>query len=177
MVSQTFLNRSRNFPLEKFLLTHYYFNYKSPRSYLHSWIRYAIDCKVKEIDIHNGVCIFSRNDEDEDGDDDNDDSPEKVEANKRYHFDFSDLINSLVTSLKLCHCKFRLPRTCAIKLPCLKEFHLIGYPFGIEVTDEDVSNLMSVCVNLESLAICYAWGYKKELKLGRYNGSFIFQDP
>lgn len=182
MITQTLFNRPRNFSLEKFRLTYTYLNYKSPKSCLNTWIRYAIACKVKEICIDHDVSLTSQ-----DSDDEEDEDLEKPEVNKRYRFDFTDLIKSSVTSLTMYGCEFHLSKTLAssIKIPCLRQFHLWSEVPEVRVTDEDVSNLMSACVNLESLTLSTTWGYKnlkivspklKELRLHDYVRSDDFQD-
>ncbi|XP_027172064.1 F-box/LRR-repeat protein At4g14103-like [Coffea eugenioides] len=144
LISQTLLRRPRHSPLRKFRLKFDYRNYDSIRSYVNSWIRYAVSSRAVELDLTFGLYLSVKAEEDDDG-----------ETSADYCFDFSDLINSSVKVLKLRGCKFSLPRSRAfpIKIESLTALYLFGFDFGFVSMDMDVSKLVSLCVNLEFLCI------------------------
>lgn len=171
LVSRTIVNRRPDSPIEKFRVRLDYRLNATIRSYIDCWAGYVISRKAEELDLNfDDVIPYYVS--------------EAKEEDKEYSFEFSLLVNSSVKVLKLHGCTFRIrdPEESPIKVSSLKAFHLFGYGYHSFVTDEIVWNLISACVNLETLSIENVRGYEdlkivspklKELKLSLFRLSKI----
>ncbi|CAI9112288.1 OLC1v1012710C1 [Oldenlandia corymbosa var. corymbosa] len=131
-------------------------------SYVDSWIRYVVNCKGKEIELEFNTFGYSPNfREGRDGEEEDEDELEDLDIG-HYDFHFFDLINSSVKVLRLNGCNLCFPgnRLSSMKVNSLREIYLEDF----YSSDEEIENMMALCVNVEILSIVNVWGFR-DLKI------------
>ncbi|XP_027171189.1 F-box/LRR-repeat protein At3g26922-like [Coffea eugenioides] len=161
-VSQTLINRPNTLPLRKFSLLFLYSSNHRYRSLVTTWLRYALDCSVKELNFR--FAVYPKRRENNDG----------SENSPYYDFHLSDLMNNTsVIRLMLCRCEIIMPSRNLVRFESLRSLELVE----VDLSDELLSDLILRCENLKKLVLRQFHGLRKfrivseklqDLELSRY---------
>ncbi|CAI9090351.1 OLC1v1025108C1 [Oldenlandia corymbosa var. corymbosa] len=142
-VARALLHRPTTIPLRNFQLTLYYSHNHRHRSFVSSFIPYALDCKFDDLDLN----LIDTGDEEEEEHEDNDEASGSNPT--LYHFHLCDLSNGSVKRLTLCRCELIMSCNDSFRFESLRVLDLAS----VEIADDSLSELIMRCRNLERLSL------------------------